>query len=308
MIPNWKIPKRIRTVCNTIPLIMFRAYAKINLGLLVHDRKTDGYHGIETVFHLIDLFDELNIEESPIVEIVCLDPAIPTDEKNLCHRAVMMLKDHLRTSKGARITLTKNIPVGAGLGGGSADAALVLRELPRIWGMNINRSALEMLALRLGSDVPYFLRPGTARARGRGELLEYFQLNLPFTILISFPNIFVSTKWAYSRIDELRPQGQAAASRSPLARVIHPGNICEHLANDFEPIVFETYPVVRQIKETMLRSGATCASLSGSGSSVFGLFADLEQARLTSQLLAAQGQRAFLSPAFFNPEKGIVLS
>jgi len=280
---------------------MHRAYAKINLGLLIHGRRPDGYHEIETIFHRIDLYDELRFEESSDVEISCSDPAIPSDEKNLCYKAATLLREHLHIQDGVRIILKKNIPVGAGLGGGSADAALVLRKLPVFWKVGISEADLASLALQLGSDVPYFLRTGTALARGRGEILEYFHLSLPYTNLVCFPNIPISTQWAYSRIDDVRSQPATRQPRPGLPKVNDPQTICKRLTNDFEEIVFEAHPDIRKVKESMEDGGAECASLSGSGSSVFGLFSSAEHAKKTGQLLESNGYRIFLTPSNFVP-------
>ena len=178
---------------------MHRAYAKINLGLRILDRRPDGYHNIETVFHRIALHDEVELETAGEIEVTSSDPAAPGGEKNICYATTRLLQNRLGEPAGARIHIRKAIPVGAGLGGGSADAALVLRELPRLWGVDVTEDTLRDLALELGSDVPYFLEPGSALARGRGEQLVYTRLEIPYTILLCYPNIQVSTAWAYSR-------------------------------------------------------------------------------------------------------------
>ena len=145
---------------------MHRAHAKINLGLRILGRRDDGYHDIETVFHRIALHDEIELETAPALTVESSDPAAPGGEETICHRAAGLLRERLGIERGASIRIRKNIPVGAGLGGGSADAALVLRELPRVWGLSATDETLRDLALQLGSDVPYFLGTGSALRTG----------------------------------------------------------------------------------------------------------------------------------------------
>ena len=278
---------------------MLRAYAKINLGLLVLEKRPDDYHAIETVFHRIDVYDELRFASSPDLGISTTSHEIPSDERNICYRAALLLRQHLRVSEGVEISLKKHIPVGAGLGGGSADAATVLRELPKFWNRIVPEDDLHALASRLGSDVPYFLRPGSAVARGRGELLDYFHIDIPFTILLCYPNIHLSTAWAYHNV---RPRRRISDLKTLLREGMKaPHTLTSSLVNDVEPEVFEAYPMVKQVKETMLGGGAQFALMSGSGSSVFGLFSNAHQATEVAGALEKQGFRTFRTPPHFSP-------
>jgi len=280
---------------------MFRAYAKINLGLFVLRKRRDGYHDIETIFHRIDLFDEITLQPSPGISVECSAGEVPGDERNICHKAARMLQSFFGIDTGVCITIVKNIPVGAGLGGGSADGALVLKELPQLWGKRIDDQTLRTLALELGSDVPFFLGRGSASARGRGEILEYFELDIPYTILLCNPHLHVSTAWAYARI---RPKARADAhDLQTLVRegMLNPPLLRNALRNDFEPPVFETYPEVLLIKETMVGGGAEAASMSGSGSSVYGFFSRPEAAQSTSRMLQSKGYKTFLTRPHFQP-------
>ena len=184
---------------------MQRAYAKINIGLRIAGRRPDGYHEIETIFHRVKLYDEILCRPAGSISVASTDPALPGGKDNICYRAAQILQRHLGVTDGADIMIHKSIPIGAGLGGGSADAALLLLELPRLWGHPIDDATLSCIALELGSDVPYFLGRGLAHARGRGELLEYFDLDFPYTILLCSPGINVSTAWAYRQVE---PAGQ----------------------------------------------------------------------------------------------------
>lgn len=278
---------------------MVRAHAKINLGLLVRDKRPDGYHNIETVFHRIDLSDELVLEPADEIAVVSDTQDVPSDASNLCFKAAALLQHSLGVQAGVRITLRKNIPVGAGLGGGSADAARVLQSLPRLWQCSANELTLRSLALELGSDVPYFLGRGSALGKGRGEILNYFDLDVPYAILLCNPNIPISTAWAYQQVQPVAGTPTPDLRDLIIAGMRDPGRLVNELRNDFEPAVFRTYPDVRHLKEAMVRGGAEFASLSGSGSSVYGFFSRPDDAREVSDLFAAKGYRTSLTPPHF---------
>ena len=278
-----------------------RAYAKINIGLLILGRRPDGYHDLQTVFHRINLFDQITLEPSEsTITVESNEPAAPGDETNLCFRAADALRRFLGHEAGVRISLAKSIPVGAGLGGGSSDAACVLRHLPRLWGRPLDDAALSELALGLGSDVAYFLQSGSAIARGRGEVLKYFTLELPYAILVCTPAIHVSTAWAYGRIDVKSRPRQVDLESLVVAGMKDPSHLAE-LENDFEDVVFEAYPDIRLIRDTMRTAGAAISLRSGSGSSVFGLFERMGTAREVAALLARRGHRVSLTEPGFRP-------
>lgn len=280
--------------------IMFRAYAKINIGLYVVERRPDGYHNIETVFHRIDLWDELAFALSPAIEVRPTTPDVPGDASNICHKAARLLQEHLGISAGVRISLRKQIPVGAGLGGGSADGAMVLRELPAFWGRVVDESTLRRLALELGSDVPFFLGRESAVAGGRGEILDYFPLDIPFVILLCYPNIHVTTGWAYGRITP-GTVGKPVDLRQAVLRGMHePVRLAQLLRNDFEPVVFASHPAVAELKQTMIREGAVFSLMSGSGSSVYGFFSEIQDAERVAASLAARGFRTSITLPHFH--------
>lgn len=280
-----------------------RAYAKINLGLRILRNRGDGYHEIETVFHRINWFDELRFEPSSFVSLTCNEHHLPVDERNLCVRAVGLLQKTFAIHQGVHITLKKNIPVGAGLGGGSADAAAVLTYLPHFWEEKIGTEELFHLALQLGSDVPYFLLTGSASAKGRGELLEYFDFDLPYWIVVAYPKIHVSTGWAYGNL-QLATSGELISLREILERYIHePQILREKITNDFEPLVLGSHERIAQIKRLMYDRGAAFSQLSGSGSSVYGFFEDQPRAEAVSQELLSTC-RISLTPPHFRPRPG----
>ncbi len=281
---------------------MFTAYAKINLGLLVIGKRPDGYHDIETVFHRVKPADELVFEPDDTISVRSDSAQVPSGEENICYRAATLLREALGVRQGVRITIAKKIPAGAGLGGGSSDAATVVRELPAFWGTSIPGSRRTAIALELGSDVPYFLGSGTALASGRGEILQYFNLDVPFTILLCHPALHVSTAWAYQQV---RPSG--SAQRPDLRSLVvagmsNPLALVNGLRNDFEPAVFRQHPEVLRVKEMMYRGGAVFASMSGSGSAVYGLFRREGEASDLQMQFSTLGYRTFMTPPHFSPD------
>ncbi len=276
-----------------------RAYAKINLGLRIIRKRPDGYHDIETVLHRIDLYDEIEFLPSAAISVSGGPPHLPSEE-NLCTRAARLLQSALGVREGAAINLTKNIPVGAGLGGGSSDAAATLLGLLKLWKTSTAPARLQKLALELGSDVPYFLKDGSASASGRGEVLKYFPLAIPHWILVAFPHVHVSTTWAYSNLSPMTTE----VNRPPLAQSIrehvgNPATLLPLVANDFEPLVLKAHPEIAAMKQTLLASGAAFAQMSGSGSAVYGLFTDTSKAREAAARLGATCS-VFLTPPNFH--------
>ncbi|MCK9408815.1 MAG: 4-(cytidine 5'-diphospho)-2-C-methyl-D-erythritol kinase [Bacteriovoracaceae bacterium] len=275
------------------------AYAKINLGLHIVGKRTDGFHNIETVFHRINLFDEINIENSDDISIVCSNPSVPSDSSNHCWKAVEILRKKLGIVNGVAITILKNIPIGAGLGGGSSDAATVLKLLPQLWHIPIETSVLNAVALQIGSDVPYFLNDSTAYAEGRGELLTPMKLILPYWIVLINPNIHLSTPWAYAALSEqrrgnfpLRPRMLDSVKTDAIKAILSSGN-------DFEPVVFEAHVKIKKIKFQLIELGATHSLMSGSGSSVFGLFDNMVSALKAVEFFSKEHFVHLTEPNFF---------
>ena len=256
-----------------------KAHAKINLGLRVLRKREDGFHDIETIFHRIDLFDELAISPSKQSISISSDSSmIPTDENNLCWKAVELLRAEVGTNLGVSIHLKKNIPIGAGLGGGSSDAAAVLASLPKVWEVNVDPSTLAATALHVGSDVPFFLHNKSAYAEGRGDRLTFVKLSMPYWIVLVTPNLHISTAWAYRELSA-RKKLNVHSERLYDGATCKVAGIATLMTNDFEDVVFEAYPRIADIKRRLRASGAAYALMSGSGSSVYGLFDDETEAR-----------------------------
>lgn len=279
----------------------FRAYAKINIGLRILARRPDGYHDIETFFHRIDLFDDITFEPAESIIVATDSPDIPADASNICHKAAMLIREHLEITKGVRITITKRIPVGAGLGGGSSDAATVLRKLPDFWDQRIERETASSFALQLGSDVPFFLHNQSAVGRGRGEILDFVPLEIPYHILVCNPGVHISTAWAYQQV---RPRARNATTSlvEDLQKAMkNPQLLATRIGNDFEEALFPHVPRVRELKQQMLQGGALLALMSGSGSSVFGFLDSAEKAARLSSELRGKGLRVFHTHPHFHP-------
>jgi len=271
-------------------MIKLRAYAKINLGLRILGKRADGYHDIETILHRIDIYDELSFSKSETISLETDAPEIPSGEENLCIRGARLLSSHSGAKGGARISLRKKIPAGAGLGGGSSDAAATLLGLNELWGLDLKHEELHRLAAQLGSDVPYFVRKGTAYAAGRGEILEYFPLKLPYWIVVMYPNIHVSTAWAYQQV-RIEKSDRKDDLRDNLVDNLHDGEILKQLIrNDFEPVVFRAHPELSEIKQEYYEHGALFAQMSGSGSSMYGLFESEGGARSVCEKLNGHGK------------------
>lgn len=242
--------------------------AKINLGLNVVSKRPDGYHNIETIFYPIPVKDALEVVEAKTTSFS--QTGIPVDapaEKNLVIKALQLLKQ-TRSLPPMEIHLLKAIPFGAGLGGGSADAAFMLRLLNDFCQFNIPSEELERLAASIGADCPFFIRNTPVFASGTGNVFEPVALSLHgYYLCLVKPDVAVSTPEAYSLVTP------AAPARSLKEIVCAPVSEWRHLmVNDFEQSVFPKHPVIRNIKETLYQAGALYASMSGSGSSVFGLF------------------------------------
>lgn len=280
--------------------ISVKAYAKINLGLLITGKRPDGYHTLETVFAPINWYDELTLSPSQEVRMSCTNQDLPCDDSNLCIRAAKALRDFSGASSGVEIGLAKHIPFGAGLGGGSSDAASTLRVLNRMWNINASSHDLHRIAVGLGADVPYFLESGgLAYAAGIGEELEDLELTLPFSIVTLFPGDHISTVWAYRNFyacfEREIPDLKGLVRSLCQARDT---SVLEVFDNDFEPVVFDHYPAVREAKDALVQSGSFFASLSGSGSAVFGLFENDSDAERAAEQLSAT-YRARFTPASF---------
>lgn len=281
-----------------------RAPAKVNLGLHVLRKRDDGYHDIETVFYRIDWADIVSIEPADEVSMTCSDPDLPVDKGNLCMQAALALKEAADVSEGVQIHLEKRVPYGAGLGGGSSDAAATLLLLSDMW-LNADAAGampraevhalLHDVGATVGSDVPFFLEEATAAyATGRGKRLAPFTsrvgeeqgFHLPHEVVVVVPPVQVSTPDAYRRVtpdDQHRPDLRKVVRSLDLARWRRA------LVNDFERPITEAFPEVEDVRRLLVEAGAAYVSLTGSGSAMYGIFETTDDATAAVQVAKASG-------------------
>ncbi|HXG03793.1 MAG TPA: 4-(cytidine 5'-diphospho)-2-C-methyl-D-erythritol kinase [Candidatus Binatia bacterium] len=257
---------------------MLTAAAKVNLVLEVLGRRPDGYHEIATIMQAVDLTDRLVLEDADSLALSA-DGAVPADSTNLALRAAAALREAAGVDCGARITLDKRIPVAAGLGGGSADAAAVLVGLNRLWGLRWPRTRLAEVAASLGSDVPFFLWGGAALATGRGERIEPVAAGAWALVLVN-PPFGVPTAEVYSRVTPaLWSDGHRVRRMAQALRQRRPARIAASLYNGLEAAVAPVHPEIERMKAALVAAGALGAAMSGSGPSVFGVARSFEHAR-----------------------------
>ncbi len=243
--------------------------SKINLGLNIIGKRSDGYHDIETAFFPIQLKDALEVIEIEKFEFSTSGFSIEGEpEKNLCVKAYDLLKKDFSKLPAVQMHLHKAIPMGAGLGGGSADGAFTLKLLNKKFDLSLSEKRLINYSLQLGSDCPFFILNKPCFATGRGEILEQTELDLSvYKFLIIRPPIHISTAWAFSTMKPLKP---VKSIKQIIQQSISTWKA--ELINDFEKPVFEKYPEIKNIKEKLYEAGAIYASMSGSGSAVYGIF------------------------------------
>lgn len=261
--------------------ISLGAPAKINWFLSIAGKRDDGYHDIVSPMQGISLYDDISFEEAGEIELVS-DLSLAVDE-NLVFRAASALKKYSSCERGARITLRKEIPVAAGLGGGSSDAAATLIGLNRLWGLGLNMEELMRLGAGIGSDVPFFLGGPFSLIEGRGERVSALKTESPVFMLVVKPDIAVSTAWAYGlhKTELTKKSVDIKLFCQALDRKDF-DSLRQMVFNDLEKVVISKYKVIADIKDKLIDSGAVISAMSGSGPSVFGVFSSEEPARRAS--------------------------
>ena len=294
-------------------ILSLRAPAKINLYLKILGRRPDGYHELDTLMQKVALYDELelSLEDTPGIRLVCQDVGLPEDEGNIVFRAArLFLEQSGRSEQGVRIVLRKRIPLAAGLGGGSSDAAAALRGLNQLAGAGCTTEELAAMGLRLGADVPFFVHEHPAAwAGGIGERLEPAAPLRGCTVLLVNPGIAVSTKWAYETFSQTagRIALTAAGKKFNLSNFPNESGLPlrrraflpSDLLNDLELVTAEKHRVIGELKARLSAAGAAGAMMSGSGPTVFGLFAAGTEAQAESclrELRQEYGQAYLVAP------------
>jgi len=263
--------------------LTLQAPAKVNYRLDVIRRRPDGYHDLRMVMQRVNLCDTITITltETPDITVTCGRKGVPDGPGNIAWKAARAMLDLSDCGVGADIEITKNIPVAAGLGGGSSDAATVLMGMNELLGLGLPEHRLMEIGVTLGADVPFFIFRKTALAEGIGEELTPMPAMPGVWVLLVNPGVHVSTAWVYR---SLQLTNQSGLDKLPeLYRNIE--DICSIFSNDLEAVTIPAHPVIAEIKETMLREGAAGAMMSGSGPTVFGLFRERESAERARDVL-----------------------
>ena len=266
--------------------LTLRTPAKINLCLSVLGRRPDGYHEVEMVMQAVGLYDQVTVRHAKSgITIDCDNTAVPGGKENIAYRAAREILSLTGRSGGVSIEIGKSIPVAAGLGGGSSDAAAVLVACNRLLGAGLGRDRLAEIGTRLGMDVPFFLFGPTALAKGRGELLTSLPSPPKFWVLLVNPGFETSTAWVYKNLNfGLTKKGDctniAGLKVSQIARSLH---------NDLETVTAAAHPVIGEMERSLLDSGALGACMSGSGPTVFGIYPTEAACRAAAQALHTKG-------------------
>ncbi len=271
--------------------ITIQAPAKINLYLRVLGKRSDGYHDIESIMLPVSLYDRIELEDtSGGVQLWCDHPQLQIGERNLALRAACAMQAIASTDLGVKIKLYKHIPLAAGLGGGSSDAAAVLKALNDMWGLGVSRQKLLEIGGELGADVPFFVLGCAAVARGKGEELNPIFFNTVWLVLVN-PGFGVNTAEAYAGLNLGLTKKRSYTKIPPnLFSQCESAQTASWLKNDLESPVIEKHPVIKEIKDCLLAKGALGALMSGSGPTVFGLFASHGEAQAVCQGLQAEAK------------------
>jgi 4-diphosphocytidyl-2-C-methyl-D-erythritol kinase len=254
-------------------MLTVQAPAKINWFLHILGKRGDGYHEIQSLIQKVTLYDRLTFTPSETLQVQCSSP-IPLDE-NIVYKAASALRIRCGVDNGMMITLEKGIPMGAGLGGGSSDAAAALMGLNELWSLKLSQRELALAAEELGSDVPFFLKGALSRVSGRGEQLTPCRAVRPLTLLLVKPSFDVSTAWVYNNFSLLTKKDRNVNNIKHFIRIIESADIdrlSDELSNDLESVTLSSFPVIAGIKMKLRDRGAVFSLMSGSGSTVFGVF------------------------------------
>ncbi|WP_163102914.1 4-(cytidine 5'-diphospho)-2-C-methyl-D-erythritol kinase [Peribacillus alkalitolerans] len=253
--------------------LMEKAPAKINLALDVLYKRPDDYHEVEMVMTTVDLADRIELAEiaGKDIKIISHNRYVPDDSRNLAYQAANLLKQRYNIPNGVAITIEKNIPVAAGLAGGSSDAAATLRGLNKLWKLGLSLDELAVLGAEIGSDVSFCVYGGTALAKGRGEIITHLPTPPSCWVVLAKPTIGVSTADVYKRLDLQNVQHPNVPKMIEAIKDHDFKSVCSHLGNVLENVTLSLYPEVHHIKEQMKKFGADAVLMSGSGPTVFGL-------------------------------------
>jgi len=277
--------------------MLYKAYAKINLSLDVVGKREDGYHLLKMIMQNIELYDLLNVKKIENgINIFCNKKFVPTDERNIAYKAARLFKEKYNISGGVFIEIRKNIPVAAGLAGGSTDAAAVLRAMRDLYRRDVSDEELMALGLELGADVPYCIQGGTALCTGVGEVITRLKPFKQHVIVLVKPAFGVSTKEVYGNLDITKIKKHP--NTKLLLEAIENQNIellSENMKNVLENVTLRRHKVIIRLKENMIHHGALGSLMSGSGPSVFGIFEDMLKAQRCFEDLKKTFEEVFIT-------------
>lgn len=265
-----------------------KAMAKVNLGLDVLRRREDGYHEVKMIMQTVDLFDLIDIEKNNTgeIKISCNRVDLECDDNNLIYKAARKILDYAKIEQGFDIKLEKNIPIAAGMAGGSTDAAATLVGINRILNLGLSIQELKDIGVKIGADVPYCIEGGTQLSEGIGEMLTILPAAPECYVLIAKPTIGVSTKYVYENLNVHRITDHPDIDR--MRRSIEANDlmgVVDTMDNILENVTIKEYPLIGELKEIMVRGGALASLMSGSGPTVFGIYSDIDAANATLKLL-----------------------
>jgi len=276
--------------------LSLKSYAKINLCLYVLKKREDGYHDIFSVMQAIDLHDQLTLYKTEKgIDIRCDHPDVPKDEKNLAYQAAELLFRERSLEGGVRIDIGKNIPVSAGLGGGSSNAAFALKGTSQLFDLKLSLQKFHSLASKIGSDVPFFLYSGQAIAKGRGEKIVPIKLYRDYWLVLVCPNLLISTKSVYQEVKIDLTESKSFINLGFCDNKDAFLKTLQKFHNDLEKVVIKRYAIVSQIKKTLESYGAIKSSMSGSGPTVYGVFEEKPQAEEVARKLSGGDWRIYLA-------------
>lgn len=269
-----------------------KAYAKINIGLDVLRRREDSYHEVKMIMQTVNIHDDLTFERTaqPGIRIQTDHEELPLDQNNLIYKAADLLIREKGIAEGVKVTLTKRIPIAAGMAGGSSDAAAAMRGLNQLFDLGYTTEELQRLGVKLGADIPYCIVGGTMLSEGIGEILTPLPTPPACCLVVAKPDINVSTKFVYENLhaDSLTSHPDIDG----MIDAIKEGNlqgITDRLGNVLETVTVKEYPVIEEIKELMRQEGAENALMSGSGPTVFGIWLDQDKAAQAAQKIERRG-------------------
>ena len=277
--------------------MLVKAYGKINISLDIVGKREDGYHLLKMIMQNVDLYDSMSFEKcNKGINITCNKPYIPTDERNLVYKAAKLFMDTYDIKEGINIYLKKNIPVAAGMAGGSADAAAVFKALTQVFKIDVDDNELMNLGVKIGADVPYCIMGGTALCEGIGEIITPLAPFKNHILVLVKPNFGVSTKEVYKNLDISKifkhPDTEELIKAMEEERL---EDVCHNMKNLLENVTLRKYPVLKRIKEDMIKMGAMGSMMSGSGPTIFAFFDDMLKAQRCYDKFKTQYKEVYIT-------------